>query len=88
MKSAFVPVNTPAVPTVNAAAAPEGTIAASAPNSFAIRFPTASCNSSNRTNFVDIAAIARTHSGRIKLAVIIVYTPAPLMIGATPSSAR
>ena len=69
MKSGFLPVMQAAVPSVNAAEAPEVIIAASQPISSATRRPAASCNSSILTKRVEAAAIAATTSGRISEAV-------------------
>src|SRR5262249_8566636 len=88
VNSGLVPVMHAAVPNVSAPNAPEVTIADSHPSREAIRRPTASWRSSSRTKRLDIAAIASTTSGAINDAVIIVYVPAPVMMGRTPSSCK
>jgi len=69
MRSGSVPVMQAAVPRVSAPNPPEVTIADSQLRSLAIRRPTASCNSSSRTKWRDMAAKAWTASGGINAAV-------------------
>ena len=61
-------------------------MAASEPVNAAMRLLTASCNSFSRTNDFEAKLIASITSGRMSDALNVVYVPAPLMNGFTPSS--